>query len=153
VRSLGSAHILQSDIDDQMIKRTMPGICDATHPKCSVCYLWKDCQDGYLMFSYPEFSSCSTALQREAWSKRDLQSIKAVAVKIKVIYMIDETVMNKLIAFSAACPLPAVNQIRLVRGKVGVAVLLRGPCLGASQQPLCPLKIFSITCLHFFSLP
>jgi len=74
VQSLGSAHILQSDIDDQMIKRTMPGICDATHPKCSVCYLWKDCQDGYLMFSYPEFSSCSTALQHEAWSKRDLQS-------------------------------------------------------------------------------
>ena len=30
--------------------------------------------------------------------------------------------------------------------------MLRGPCLGASQQLLCPLNIFLITCLYFFGL-
>ena len=32
-------------------------------------------------------------------------------------------------------------------------IVLRGPCLGASQQPLCPLNIFLITCLHFSVFP
>jgi len=35
------------------------------------------------------------------------------------VYMIDGMIMNKLIAFSAACLLPAVNQIHLMRSKVG----------------------------------